>query len=435
MSLPRYPEYKDSGDVWIGQVPESWKMTPIKHLADFVNGCVFKPGSWSESGTPIIRIENLNGSDSFNFFDGEADPRHHISKGDLLFGWSGNRGTSFGPFVWQRDGHYFLNQHIFKISGSTVDNRWFFWCLKAVTAHVEDQATGIIGMVHVTKGDLGAIKAPVPSSKEQNAIATFLDRETAKIDALIAEQEKLLALLAEKRQATISHAVTRGLNPNAPMKDSGIPWLGEVPAHWAIGKIHAFARRESGHTPSRQHPEYWENCTIPWFSLSDVWQIRSGNVKYVYETKELVSELGLANSSARLLPKGTVILSRTASVGYSAIMGCDMATTQDFVNWVCGADLEPEFLLYVLRGMRSEFDRLMMGSTHQTIYMPDIAKLTMGLPPKSEQLAIIDDLDAKLEKLDGLRDTAEHAIDLLKERRSALISAAVTGKIDVRQAA
>jgi type I restriction enzyme S subunit len=216
------------------------------------------------------------------------------------------------------------------------------------------------------------------------------------------------------------------------MKDSGVAWLGEVPAHWVVGKIQSFAKRESGHTPSRQHPEYWENCTIPWFSLADVWQIRSADVKYVTETKESVSELGLANSSARLLPKGTVILSRTASVGYSAIMGCDMATTQDFVNWICKPDLLPEFLLYVLRGMRAEFDRLMMGSTHQTIYMPDIAKLMMTRPPIDEQVEIINFLEAVVGKLDSLKTEAEFGIALLKERRSALIAAAVTGQIDVR---
>ncbi|MGC4076846.1 MAG: restriction endonuclease subunit S [Rubrivivax sp.] len=275
-------------------------------------------------------------------------------------------------------------------------------------------------------------RAPFPSEGEQTAIAAFLDRETARIDALIAEQEKLITLLAEKRQAIISNAVTKGLDPGAPTKDSGVAWLGKVPAHWRIGKIQSFARRESGHTPSRQHPEYWENCSIPWFSLADVWQIRDGKAKYVYDTKEKISELGVANSSARLLPAGTVILSRTASVGYSAIMGCDMATTQDFINWVCGPKLMPDFLLHVLRGMRPEFDRLMMGSTHQTIYMPDVAKLLMALPPLHEQEELVDFIERKVADLDALQTESERAAALLKERRSALIAAAVTGQVDVR---
>src|SRR5690606_7324647 len=154
---------------------------------------------------------------------------------------------------------------------------------------------------------------------------TFLDRETTKIDALIAEQRRLIELLKEKRHAAISHAVTKGLNPNAPMKDSGIEWLGEVPEHWEVMPIRYAARLESGHTPSRSRPDWWTDCTTPWISLSDIWQVRYGNILFITDTKEKVSQLGLDNSAARLLPKGTVILSRTASVGFSAIMGTDMA--------------------------------------------------------------------------------------------------------------
>ncbi len=106
--------------------------------------------------------------------------------------------------------------------------------------------------------------------------------------------------------------------PYPAYKDSGVEWLGEIPAHWEVNRTKHVARLESGYTPSRQHPEYWQDCTIPWFGLADVWQIRDGRIQHVSETAEKVSELGLAHSSARLLPMGTVILSRTASVGFSA---------------------------------------------------------------------------------------------------------------------
>jgi type I restriction enzyme, S subunit len=138
----------------------------------------------------------------------------------------------------------------------------------------------------------------------------------------------VIELLQEKRMSLVTQAVTRGLDPTVPMKDSGVEWLGEVPAHWDVKRTKYAARLRSGHTPSRQHPEYWVNCTIPWFGLADVWQIRDGQMEYVTDTAEKISELGLANSAARLLPKRTVVLSRTASVGFSAIMGADMATTQ-----------------------------------------------------------------------------------------------------------
>ena len=165
------------------------------------------------------------------------------------------------------------------------------------------------------------------------------------------------------------------------MKDIGIEWLGAIPSHWDSPRVKMVARLESGHTPSRNVPEYWENCTIPWVSLADVGRLRSGKTDYIFETEEKISELGLANSAARLLPARTVILSRTASVGFSAILGLPMATTQDFVNWICGDNLIPEFVLQCFRAMKQEFESLTMCSTHQTIYMPDVSRFRIPLTP------------------------------------------------------
>lgn len=205
-------------------------------------------------------------------------------------------------------------------------------------------------------------------------------------------------------------------------KDSGVEWLGEIPAHWEVKRTKFAARLRSGHTPSRQNPEYWVDCTIPWFGLADVWQIRDGQVDYVHETAEKISELGLANSAARLLPKGTVMLSRTASVGFAGIMGVDMATTQDFVNWVCGPTIRPEYLLLVFRSMKQEFRRLTMGSTHQTIYMPDVAKFSTPAPRVGEQDQIVAFVRRKTERIDALIAKKVQLATLLHEQRSALVA-------------
>ena len=273
---------------------------------------------------------------------------------------------------------------------------------------------------------------PLPPIGEQTAIVQFLDRQTAWFDALIAKQQELIRLLQEKRTALISQAVTKGLDPDVAMKDSGVEWLGEIPAHWDVKRTKFAATLRSGHTPSRQKPEYWKGCTIPWFGLADVWQIRDGHVEYVQETAEKISEIGLANSSARLLPVGTVILSRTASVGFSAILGVDMATTQDFVNWVCGPSVRPEYLLCVFRAMSPEFRRLTMGSTHQTIYMHDVASFLTPVPPITEQDQIVAFVRRETAKIDAMIAKVTDAIAHLNEYRTALISAAVTGKIDIR---
>lgn len=289
-----------------------------------------------------------------------------------------------------------------------------------------------VAMPKINRDSLGSLDIPLPPVPTQRAIASFLDHETEKIDTLIGKKRQLLDLLEEKRTALITRAVTRGLNPGVPLKDSGVEWMREIPEHWDAGPIKRVARLATGHTPSRSEPDYWTDCTIPWITLSDVGQLRREPVEYLYDTKEKISVLGLRNSSAELLPEGTVVLSRTASVGFSTIMGRPMATTQDFANWVCGDLILPEFLLYVFRGMKQEFSRIMMGSTHQTIYMPAIRALATPLPPISEQEQIVAHIRQSISGMDRMRDTLTRSISLLQEYRSALISAAVTGKIDVR---
>jgi type I restriction enzyme S subunit len=165
---------------------------------------------------------------------------------------------------------------------------------------------------------------------------------------------------------------------------------------------------------------------MPWFTLADVWQLRDGTRKYLGETSERISEIGLRNSAAELLPAGTVVLSRTASVGFSGIMPIPMATSQDFWNWVCGPKLLPEYLLFVFRAMRQEFERLTSGSTHKTIYQPDAASLAVCVPPLNEQQAIVRFLDRETAKLDTLVAKKRELIEKLKEKRTALISRTVT---------
>lgn len=200
---------KDSGTEWLGQIPAHWEVKRLKYLADFINGAAFNPAEWGTQGTPIIRIQNLNGGDDFNYTTRKLPAKYISQEGELLFGWSGNRGTSFGPFLWSRKGKYYVNQHIFRVLPRHVTKEWFYWTLKAVTFRVERQAHGIIGMVHITRDELGAIYIPtIPNMSEQQAIAEFLDRETAKLDNLLVKVREAIARLKELRIALISAAVT-----------------------------------------------------------------------------------------------------------------------------------------------------------------------------------------------------------------------------------
>lgn len=266
----------------------------------------------------------------------------------------------------------------------------------------------------------------------QKRIAAFLDCETARIDELIAKKADFGDLIMAREEASFLAAVT-GRAHSSPKTPSGVDWIGDIPEGWLAPKFTMVARQETGHTPSRKEPDYWlpEECVIPWLSLADVWQLRSGEAVYLDDTSEKISETGMANSSARLLPKNTVVLSRTASVGFAAIMGCPMATTQDFAGWICGPTIRPKFLYYVLRAMKPEFRRLMMGSTHQTIYMPDIRAFRTPLPPLAEQDRIIKQLDESIGTYRKVHSRIQSSILTLREYRAALITAAVTGQIDV----
>jgi type I restriction enzyme S subunit len=277
------------------------------------------------------------------------------------------------------------------------------------------------------------ITLAMPPLEEQEAIASFLDRETAKIDALVAEQRRLIELLKEKRQAVISHAVTKGLNPDAPMKPSGSNWIGEVPAHWEVKRVKQVAVMESGHTPDKKVEAYWEDGSIHWVSLNDTGYLKDHD--YISETAYQVTEAGIANSSAHILPAGAVVFSRDATIGRCAITTRPMAVSQHFIAWICGDQLYPEFLLLRLKSMGQELDSMTTGATVKTIGMPEVRTLLTPVPPLDEQKCIAQWVEIERQKIDQLIEETDKALSLLLERRSALISAAVTGQIDVRQPA
>lgn len=426
-----YPAYKDSGVEWLGAVPAHWEIVPLKYEAEFVNGAAFKPEQWSEIGTPIIRIENLNGSLNFNCFDGEMDARYHVEQGDLLFGWSGNRGTSFGPFVWPHSGRHYLNQHIFRICNFKFDKSWFYWSLKAVTAHVEDQAHGIIGMVHITKGDLGAIKIATPAPAEQQAISAHLNRETARIDALIEKKTRFIELLREKRQALITHAVTKGLDPNVKMKDSGVEWLGEVPEHWNLVPLKYV-------TPSLtvgivvNPSDYVADEGLPFLYGGDIGE----GVIFAETARRISPEHSQQNAKTRL-SAGDLVTVRVGAPGVTAVVPpeCEGGNCASVMLIRRGA-FNSDWLCYTMnsRVVRYQVEVVQYGAAQEQFNISHAVDFLIPVPPLEEQAQIASLLNLEGMRVDALLSKTERSIALLKERRSALITAAVTGQIDLREA-
>jgi type I restriction enzyme S subunit len=275
---------------------------------------------------------------------------------------------------------------------------------------------------------LGHQPLPLPSLDTQQRIVQFLNEKTAQIAGLIETKRALLDRLTEKRQAIITRGVTKGLNPGARTKPSGIEWLGDIPEHWEVLPVKRIAKLESGHTPDRKIDAYWYDCRIPWVSLNDTGVLREGD--YISDTTFKINELGLANSSARMLPERAVVFTRDATIGESAITTRPMAVSQHIIAWLCDEErIIPEFLLLAIYGMRGELLRLTNGSTIGTIGLADVKSISVGIPPLDEQHSIVADVFHQKGQVAEVSEVVGNSIGSLYEYRGALITAAVTGQI------
>ena len=282
----------------------------------------------------------------------------------------------------------------------------------------------------ISQGILKGAKCWLPPLPEQTAIAEFLDRETGKIDGLVAEQRRLMELLKEKRQAVISHAVTKGLNPHAPMKPSGIEWLGDVPAGWEVMSLRRCKKRiQTGGTPPTADQSYYEDGTVPWFGPGSF----DENLT-VSEPIKWLNESAVKEGVARVFAAGaTMIVTIGATLGKVSSLVEDGSCNQQ----ITVIEFDPRrvcarFATYQIKRLEPALRAIAPSATLPILGLGEVADIDMVIPPLADQVAIVAHLDSELAKFDTLTAEAQRAIDLLQERRTALISAAVTGQIDVR---
>ncbi|MEJ0086403.1 MAG: restriction endonuclease subunit S [Pseudomonadota bacterium] len=415
--------------------PAGWSQRRLKFVATY-NDEVLPENTEDLTEIHYVEISGVSligGLEEVNrlaFYKAPSRARRRVKSGDILISTVRTYLRAIAAIKLAPDNLIASTGFCVVRPGDAVDSEFLGWVAKS-EPFVSEVVSRSVGVSYpaINSSELVTINVPLPPLISQRHIAAFLNEKTARIDALIARKRALLERLAEKRQALIARVVTRGLNTQVPTKPSGVNWLGDVPAHWEIGNLRRFAQMRTGHTPSRLVAEYWDDCKIPWFSLTDVWQLRDGTRWYLGETEEKISELGLANSAAELLPAGTVIFSRTASVGYSGIMPVAMATTQDFWNWICGPRLHPEYLLLLFRAMIQKFEESTSGSTHKTIYQGVAAGLEICVAPLHEQKAIVDFVFQRATAIDQVAMRVRKSVEKLTEYRAALITSAVTGQI------
>ena len=328
-----------------------------------------------------------------------------------------------------------LNQRVCCIRPTdAVDARFLYYVLPTPLNLIND-FTYSTTVKHLSSFDVLNIHFPYPPLSLQRSIADYLDRETARLDALVAAKERVLGLLAEKRRALIARAVTRGLDPRAPLRDTGIPWLGKIPAHWKVWKLGHVASVGNGSTPSRSNAAYWVEGTIPWLNSSVV------NQHEVTKAGQFVTETALRECHLPLVRSGSVLVAITGqgkTRGQAVHLSLD-ATVNQHLAYISPdlSRLEPWFLRWTLLSayefLRSISDDA--GGTKGALTCEDVANVRVPVPPMDEQGAIVAHIANETRKLGELRAATERTTVLLKERRAALMAAAVTGQIDVEQAA
>jgi len=436
MSFPAYPAYKHSSVEWLGDIPSHWNIKKFRYvfeespekITDEVVGDML-----SVSGYRGIEVKQYD-DEGRRRTDEELFGYRVVRPGQLVVNtmWLNYAGLG----VSEHEGHVSPAYRSYWIDPA-MDKRFIHHLMRSGT-YVQGYTRLLTGIrpnsLQMGRDDLMVFPVLLPTKSEQTQIARFLDHETARIDALIEEQQRLIELLKEKRQAVISHAVTKGLDPTVPMKDSGVEWLGEVPCSWKVikfGITHETAEL-GGNYESGESQE-----GLPLIKMGNIGRgkIKLDKVEYVSADQNI--------DNCHILREGDFLFNTRNSldlVGKVCVWQSELSTalynsnilrisfvknlvgSSGFVNYLLNSDLGLEQLRLIARGTTSV----------AAIYYKDLSSLSFAFPSPSEQLEIEKFLDIQTTKLDALVVAAEQAIDLIKERRSALISAAVTGKIDVR---
>lgn len=422
-----YPEYKESGVEWLGEVPAGWATKRLGYYFSERNEKVSDkdfPALSVTMGGIVPQIDTAAKTD-------DGDNRKLVRAGDFVINSRSDRKGSSG--LSELEGSVSLISIVLKPSQDVFGN-FSHWLLKSRNFQEEFYrcGTGIVADLWSTRyASMRSITMGMPPLSEQRKIAEFLDREVAKIDDLIDEQRRLIALLAEKRQATISHAVTKGLNPNAKLKPSGIDWLGDVPEGWDVVPFKHVVDYQEG--PGIMAADFHDDG-IPLIRISGV----QGRIATLNGCNYLSPDLVEKKWSHFRLKKGELLISASATMGTVCEVGTEAQGAVAYTGLIRlkpkGSKITTDYIraFVVSFQFSQQIDVMKAGAIIQHFGPSHLAQVYMVLPPTSEQVRICEYLELISEEFTALSDAGSVAITLLQERRSALISAAVTGKIDLR---
>lgn len=421
---------KASGIEWIGEIPEGWEVSKLKYLGSYVNGYPFRPDDWGDKGKPIIRIQDLTGSnDSPNYYDGDIDAKYHIKNGDILVSWA----ATLDAFIWNK-GDGLLNQHIFKAipQEEKITSYFFFWMIKEAMQNMNNDNKHGIFMQHVTLDVFNNFSVPLPPLSEQRRIATYLFQKISEADIMLDDTLSSITGYKKLKQAVITQAVTKGVRGEREMKDSGIDYIGQIPSEWFFGKLRNVGDTQNGISKSSE----FFGKGFPFVSYSDVYKN--------YSLSSTVS--GLVDSTPEeqkrySVKKGDIFFTRTSEtieeVGFSCVCEKDIpnATFAGFLIRVrpFSDKLYTPYAKYYFRSSHLRFYLVkeMNLVTRASLGQSLLKSMPVLFPPLEEQKEIADYLDVKCAEIDGLIAKKEQLAKELESYKKSLIYEVVTGKREV----
>ena len=439
----KYEEYKDSGVEWIGGIPDNWEKQRIKFLCSNSSA-----GIWGEeekgdtNDIACFRIADFDYQIGYLRFD-KLTIRNIQSKdlcgrvldvNSLLIEKSGGgEATPVGRVVRYNfeDKATCSNFIHFITINDSYSRDFLYYYFYALYANKENllyfnQTTGI---QNLKIGEYLGQSIFLPKLPEQQAIAAYLDEKCGEINRAIDVQKKKIELLNELKQTIITDAVTKGLNPNAPMKDSGVEWIGKVPEHWKVMRLRFACEFRNGYTPSKTNSDFWENGTIPWYRMEDIRE--SG--RFLNEAKQYITEEAVKGNG--LFEAGSFILATTATIGEHAMLIADSLANQQFTNLMIRKSLSNRlsrhFLFYYLFVIDDYCKSTTRTATFPAVNMDDLKNFGVTIPPLQEQQAIIAHIEQETGKIDFQIAKANSRIELLEELKQSIITEAVTGKIKI----
>lgn len=413
---------------------------PIKAVASW-NNEVLPDTTASDYELDYVEISDvqagsgISGSTVYTFADAPSRARRRVRDGDILVSTVRTYLRAIAPVRAPND-NLIVSTGFAVLRPKTIHPGFLAYAVETEATIGEIIARSVgVSYPAINASDLVGIEIPLPSALEQAVIAAFLDRETAKIDALVAEQRRLIELLKEKRQAVISHTVTKGLNPDASMKDSGVEWLGEVPAHWEVKPLKWLTPDDRAIMYGIVLPGPDVGTGVPIVKGGDVKEHRLALKTLCYTTQEIEAPF----ARARLRPNDLVYSIR-GSIGDAELVPSELLDaniTQDVARISPLESVSSHWLLQVMRSkpVFAQLEQRSLGATIRGINIFDLKRAYIPVPPTEEQQAIAAELSTQLDRLSRLENASARSIELMQEHRAALISAAVTGKIDVRETA